>query len=204
MGYGDVIMERNRKCNIAGILFTLLLIYETYSYVMFLKVLSEFPVETVWTRLYFCSYAGGGEWVMIIGKLFAICSLIIMITSSFRLTKARIGMRKKTAIVYFLAQFFMWSGTFNIKTTAAIFRSWTMRAFLYNVWKYGMIYICVIIYLIAYCLYRSGNKKQKTVVPDTHSEERKVDYYKKLMDHKVITQKEYQSMVEKIRLGQLM
>lgn len=204
MGYGDVIMERNRKCNIAGILFTLLLIYETYSYVMFLKVLSEFPVETVWTRLYFCSYAGGGEWVMIIGKLFAICSLIIMITSSFRLTKARIGMRKKTAIVYFLAQFFMWSGTFNINTTAAIFRSWTMRAFLYNVWKYGMIYICVIIYLIAYCLYRSGNKKQKTVVPDTHSEERKVDYYKKLMDHKVITQKEYQSMVEKIRLGQLM
>lgn len=197
-------MERNRKCNIAGILFTLLLIYETYSYVMFLKVLSEFPVETVWTRLYFCSYAGGGEWVMIIGKLFAICSLIIMITSSFRLTKARIGMRKKTAIVYFLAQFFMWSGTFNINTTAAIFRSWTMRAFLYNVWKYGMIYICVIIYLIAYCLYRSGNKKQKTVVPDTHSEERKVDYYKKLMDHKVITQKEYQSMVEKIRLGQLM
>ena len=204
MGYGDVIMERNRKCNIAGILFTLLLIYETYSYVMFLKVLSGFPVETVWTRLYFCSYAGGGEWVMIIGKLFAICSLIIMITSSFRLTKARIGMRKKTAIVYFLAQFFMWSGTFNINTTAAIFRSWTMRAFLYNVWKYGMIYICVIIYLIAYCLYRSGNKKQKTVVPDTHSEERKVDYYKKLMDHKVITQKEYQSMVEKIRLGQLM
>lgn len=197
-------MERNRKCNIAGILFTLILIYETYSYVMFLKVLSEFPVETVWTRLYFCSYAGGGEWVMIIGKLFAICSLIIMITSSFRLTKARIGMRKKTAIVYFLAQFFMWSGTFNINTTAAIFRSWTMRAFLYNVWKYGMIYICVIIYLIAYCLYRSGNKKQKTVVPDTHSEERKVDYYKKLMDHKVITQKEYQSMVEKIRLGQLM
>lgn len=182
----------------------LLLIYETYSYVMFLKVLSEFPVETVWTRLYFCSYAGGGEWVMIIGKLFAICSLIIMITSSFRLTKARIGMRKKTAIVYFLAQFFMWSGTFNINTTAAIFRSWTMRAFLYNVWKYGMIYICVIIYLIAYCLYRSGNKKQKAVVPDTHSEERKVDYYKKLMDHKVITQKEYQSMVEKIRLGQLM
>lgn len=204
MGYGDVIMERNRKCNIAGILFTLLLIYETYSYVIFLKVLSEFPVETVWTRLYFCSYAGGGEWVMIIGKLFAICSLIIMITSSFRLTKARIGMRKKTAIVYFLAQFFMWSGTFNINTTAAIFRSWTMRAFLYNVWKYGMIYICVIIYLIAYCLYRSGNKKQKTVVPDTYSEERKVDYYKKLMDHKVITQKEYQSMVEKIRLGQLM
>lgn len=204
MGYGDVIMERNRKCNIAWILFTLLLIYETYSYVIFLKVLSEFPVETVWTRLYFCSYAGGGEWVMIIGKLFAICSLIIMITSSFRLTKARIGMRKKTAIVYFLAQFFMWSGTFNINTTAAIFRSWTMRAFLYNVWKYGMIYICVIIYLIAYCLYRSGNKKQKTVVPDTYSEERKVDYYKKLMDHKVITQKEYQSMVEKIRLGQLM
>lgn len=204
MGYGDVIMERNRKCNIAGILFTLLLIYETYSYVMFLKVLSEFDVETVWTRLYFCSYAGGGEWVMIIGKLFAICSLIIMITSSFRLTKARIGVRKKTAIVYFLAQFCMWSGTFNINTTAAIFRSWTMRAFLYNVWKYGMIYICVIIYLIAYCLYRSGNKKQKTVVPDTHSEERKVDYYKKLMDHKVITQKEYQSMVEKIRLGQLM
>ena len=204
MGYGDMIMKRNKKCNIAGILFTLLLIYETYSYVMFLKVLSEFPVETVWTRLYFCSYAGGGEWVMIIGKLFAICSLIIMITSSFRLTKARIGMRKKTAIVYFLAQFFMWSGTFNINTTAAIFRSWTMRAFLYNVWKYGMIYICVIIYLIAYCLYRSGNKKQKTVVPDTHSEERKVDYYKKLMDHKVITQKEYQSMVEKIRLGQLM
>ena len=95
-------MERNRKCNIAGILFTLLLIYETYSYVMFLKVLSEFDVETVWTRLYFCSYADGSEWVMIIGKLFAICSLIIMITSSFRLTKARIGMRKKTAIVYFL------------------------------------------------------------------------------------------------------
>lgn len=76
MGYGDVIMERNRKCNIAGILFTLLLIYETYSYVMFLKVLSEFDVETVWTRLYFCSYADGSEWVMIIGKLFAICSLI--------------------------------------------------------------------------------------------------------------------------------
>ena len=197
-------MERNRKCNIAGILFTLLLIYEVYSYVMFLKMIFTFNINLVWNLTYSRSYAGGGEWVMLIGKPVAICSLVIMITSSFRLTKVRIGMRKKTAIVYFLAQFCMWSGTFNINTTAAIFRSWTMRAFLYNVWKYGMIYICVIIYLIAYCLYRSGNKKQKAVVPDTHSEEWKVDYYKKLMDHKVITQKEYQSMVEKIRLGQLM
>lgn len=204
MGYGDVIMERNRKCNIAGILFTLLLIYEVYSYVMFLKMISTLNINLVWNLTYSRSYAGGGEWVMLIGKPVAICSLVIMITSSFRLTKVRIGMRKKTAIVYFLAQFCMWSDTFNINTTAAIFRSWTMRAFLYNVWKYGMIYICVIIYLIAYCLFRSGNKEQKAVVPDTHSEERKVDYYKKLMDHKVITQKEYQSMVEKIRLGQLM
>ena len=197
-------MERNRKCNIAGILFTLLLIYETYSYVIFLKVLSEFPVETVWTRLYFCSYAGGGEWVMIIGKLFAILSLIIMINASFRLTKAGIGIRKKTAIVYFFAQFSMWSVTFSLTTYHFILNSWTMRAFLYNVWNFGMVYICVIVYLIAYCLYRSGNKKQQAVVPDMHSETWKVDYYKNLMDHKIITQIEYQSMVEKVKLGQLM
>lgn len=79
-----------------------------------------------------------------------------------------------------------------------------MRAFLYNVWNFGMIYICVIVYLIAYCLYRSGNKKQQAVVPDMHSEKWKVDYYKNLLDHKVITQKEYQSMIEKIKIGQLM
>ncbi len=62
-------MKRNKKCNIAGILFTLLLIYETYSYVMFLKVLFKYDVETAWRLLYFRSYADGGEWVMLIGKL---------------------------------------------------------------------------------------------------------------------------------------
>ena len=79
-----------------------------------------------------------------------------------------------------------------------------MRAFLYNVWNFGMVYICVIVYLIAYCLYRSGKAKQQAVVPDMHSEKWKVDYYKNLLDHKVITQIEYQSMVEKVKLGQLM
>ena len=197
-------MKRNKKCNIAGILFTLLLIYEAYSYVMFLKVLSKFGFEMAWRQLYFRSYEDGCEWVMIIGKPVAICSLVIMITSSFRLTKARIGMRKKTAIVYFLAQFSMWSVTFSLNTYHAILNSWSMRTFLYNVWNFGMIYICVIVYLIAYCLYRSGNKKQQAVVPDMHSEKWKVDYYKNLLDHKVITKKEYQSMIEKIKIGQLM
>lgn len=199
-----MIMKRNKKCNIAGILFTLLLIYETYSYVMFLKMLFKYDVETAWRWLYFRSYADGGEWVMLIGKPVAICSLVIMITSSFRLTKARIGMRKKTAIVYFLAQFSMWSVTFSLNTYHAILNSWSMRAFLYNVWNFGMIYICVIVYLIAYCLYRSGKAKQKEIVPDTCSEEWKISYYKNLLDHKVITQKEYQSMIEKIKIGQLM
>ena len=197
-------MEKNKKCNIAGILFTLLLIYETYSYVMFVKMLFKFDVETVWRLLYFRSYADGSEWVMFIGKLGAILSLIIMINASFRLTKAGIGIRKKTAIVYFFAQFSIWSVTFSLTTYHFILNSWTMRAFLYNVWNFGMVYICVIVYLIAYCLYRSGNKKQQAVVPDMHSEKWKVDYYKNLMDHKVITQKEYQSMVEKVKLGQLM
>ncbi|NSJ28764.1 hypothetical protein [Blautia glucerasea] len=197
-------MKRNKKCNIAGILFTLLLIYEAYSYVMFLKVLSKFGFEMAWRQLYFRSYEDGCEWVMIIGKLFAIESLIIMINSSFRLTKARIGMRKKTAIVYFFAQFSMWLVTFSLNTYHAILNSWSMRTFLYNVWNFGMIYICVIVYLIAYCLYRSGKAKQKEIVPDTCSEEWKISYYKNLLDHKVITQKEYQSMIEKIKIGQLM
>lgn len=95
-------MKRNKKCNIAGILFTLLLIYETYSYVMFLKVHFKYDVETAWRLLYFRSYADGVEWVMLIGKPCAILSLIIMINASFRLNKAGIGIRKKTAIVYFL------------------------------------------------------------------------------------------------------
>ena len=141
---------------------------------------------------------------MLIGKTVAMLSLIIMVNASFRLTKAGVGTRKKTAIVYFLAMISIWSDTFNLNAAAAIFHSWTMRAFLYNVWKYGMIYICMVVYLIAYCLYRSGNKKQKAIVPDTHSEEWKVNYYKNLMNHEVITQKEYQSMVERIKLGQLM
>lgn len=197
-------MKKNKKCNIAGILFTLLLIYETYSYVMFLKVLVKFDIERAWSLLYYRSYADGGEWVMLIGKPVAILSLIIMINASFRLTKAGIGIRKKTAIVYFFAQFSIWSITFSLTTYHFILNSWTMRAFLYNVWNFGMVYICVIVYLIAYCLYRSGNKKQQAVVPDMHSEKWKVDYYKNLMDHKIITQIEYQSMVEKVKLGQLM
>ena len=197
-------MKKNKKCNIAGILFTLLLIYETYSYVMFLKALVKFDIERAWGLLYFRSYSDGSEWVMLIGKLGAILSLIIMINASFRLTKAGIGIRKKTAILYFFAQFSMWSVTFSLNTYHFILNSWTMRAFLYNVWNFGMVYICVIVYLIAYCLYRSGNKKQQAVVPDMHSEKWKVDYYKNLMDHKIITQIEYQSMVEKVKLGQLM
>ena len=197
-------MEKNKKCNIAGILFTLLLIYETYSYVMFLKMLFKFDIERAWGLLYFRSYSDGSECVMLIGKLGAILSLIIMINASFRLTKAGIGIRKKTAIVYFFAQFSMWSVTFSLTTYHFILNSWTMRAFLYNVWNFGMVYICVIVYLIAYCLYRSGNKKQQAVAPDMHSEKWKVDYYKNLLDHKVITQIEYQSMVEKVKLGQLM
>ena len=197
-------MKRNKKCNIAGILFTLLLIYETYSYVMFLKVLVKFDIERAWSLLYYRSYADGNEWLMLIGKLFAILSLIIMINASFRLTKAGIGIRKKTAIVYFFAQFSIWSITFSLTTYHFILNSWTMRAFLYNVWNFGMVYICVIVYLIAYCLYRSGKAKQQAVVPDMHSEKWKVDYYKNLLDHKVITQIEYQSMVEKVKLGQLM
>ncbi len=197
-------MKKNKKCNIAGILFTLLLIYETYSYVMFLKVLVKFDIERAWSLLYYRSYADGNEWLMLIGKLFAILSLIIMINASFRLTKAGIGIRKKTAIVYFFAQFSIWSITFSLTTYHFILNSWTMRAFLYNVWNFGMVYICVIVYLIAYCLYRSGNKKQQAVIPDMHSEKWKVDYYKNLLDHKVITQIEYQSMVEKVKLGQLM
>ena len=182
----------------------LLLIYETYSYVMFLKVLVKFDIERAWSLLYYRSYADGNEWLMLIGKLFAILSLIIMINASFRLTKAGIGIRKKTAIVYFFAQFSIWSITFSLTTYHFILNSWTMRAFLYNVWNFGMIYICVIVYLIAYCLYRSGKAKQKEIVPDTCSEERKISYYKNLLDHKVITQKEYQSMIEKIKIGQLM
>lgn len=197
-------MKKNKKCNIAGILFTLLLIYETYSYVMFLKVLVKFDIERAWSLLYYRSYADGNEWLMLIGKLFAILSLIIMINASFRLTKAGIGIRKKTAIVYFFAQFCIWSITFSLTTYHFILNSWTMRAFLYNVWNFGMVYICVIVYLIAYCLYRSGKAKQQAVVPDMHSEKWKVDYYKNLLDHKVITQIEYQSMVEKVKLGQLM
>ncbi len=98
----------------------------------------------------------------------------------------------------------MWSVTFSLNTYHAILNSWSMRTFLYNVWNFGMIYICVIVYLIAYCLYRSGKAKQKEIVPDTCSEEWKISYYKNLLDHKVITQKEYQSMIEKIKIGQLM
>ena len=67
-----------------------------------------------------------------------------------------------------------------------------------------MIYVCMIVYLIAYYLYRSGNKTQEGNVSDPQNEKIKIGYYKNLMKHNIITQKEYQSMVEKIKLGQLM
>lgn len=204
MGYGDVIVKRNKKCNIAGILFGLIFLVELCKYVIFVKTVFETNEKSAWLTLYSHNYEDGFVWIMLMASPIVMALLIGMFNASFRLQKVSTGKRKKTTIVYFIAMFLIWSITYNENAAKFFLSSPNLKMFLYRFWNYDMIYACMIVYLIAYYLYRSGNKTQEGNVSDPQNEKIKIGYYKNLMEHNIITQKEYQSMVEKIKLGQLM
>lgn len=197
-------MKRNKKCNIAGILFALIFLVELCKYVIFIKTVFETNEKLTWLKLYSRNYEDGFIWIMLVASPIVMALLVGMFNASFRLQKVSTGKRKKTTIVYFIAMFFIWTITYN-KDAAKFFLSNTNpKMFLYGFWNYDMIYVCMIVYLIAYYLYRSGNKTQEVNASAPQNEEMKIGYYKNLMEHNIITPKEYQSMVEKIKLGQLM
>lgn len=198
-------MERNKKCKIAGILFSVILLYEVYRVIVCYREAMMLSLDYVWKLTLGVKFTMGSFWLVFMIILISVVSLILMIVASFKTGTVK-NKKMKPVVAYCCVMLLLWfiaypkwhyfGNLMYCRSIASFFR--TIRV-------HHMPVVGVILFLIAYYLLRTGDALQEKEVQSTSmdGEEGKINYYKNLLEHQVLTEAEYELMVEKVKQGKL-